>query len=286
MKAVFSIWLSLVVLPGWSQTDTTGVNHKRLTALVTTTAIGYGGSLLALNQLWYAQYPRQSFRFFNDAAEWKQIDKVGHLYSSFQISHAAARTLQWANVPQRKAALWGSVAAFAMTSSIEVFDGFSAGYGASASDLAANFLGSALFLAQATTWGEVRVHPKFSFHRTSLARMRPELLGSGLHEEFIKDYNGQTYWLSVDMDKFLLFPKWLNVSVGYGAHDMTRGVPLATDALTPYRQYYLGLDFDLTAIRTRSKWVKSLLFVANMIRLPAPAIEFSSRGTKVYAVYF
>lgn len=286
MKALFSVGLLVVALPGWCQRDSSTIDRKRLTALVVTTGLGYTGSLIALNQIWYAQYPRQSFRFFNDAAEWKQVDKVGHLYSSFQLSHAAARTLRWANVSPKKAALWGSVAAFAMTSSIEVFDGFSAGYGASGSDLAANFLGSSLFLAQAAGWGEVRIHPKFSFHRTPLASLRPDLLGSGLHEEFIKDYNGQTYWLSVDMDKFTRFPAWLNVSVGYGAHDMTRGVPLPSDALTPYRQYYLGIDLDLTAIRTRSKWVKSLLFVANMIRLPAPAIEFSSRGAKVYALYF
>jgi hypothetical protein len=242
--------------------------------------------LLALNQVWYAQYPRQSFRFFNDATEWQQVDKVGHFYSAFQVSHAVTRTLQWTQLPRNQAAWWGSVTAFAMTSSIEVLDGFSAGYGASASDLAANFLGSGLFLTQGLYWNEVRIQPKFSFHRTSLASQRPELLGNGLAQELIKDYNGQTYWLSFDMDKFIRFPAWLNVSIGYGAHDMIRGVPLSTDAITPYRQYYLGLDFDLTAIRTRSKWVKSLLFVANMIRLPAPAIEFSSRGTKVYALYF
>jgi hypothetical protein len=272
--------------PAFCQSDTAQINRQRLRGLVAATTVGYVGSLVALNQLWYAQYPRQSFRFFNDAAEWKQVDKVGHLYSSFFISHAAARTLQWANVPARKAAVWGSVAAFAMTSSIEVFDGFSAGYGASATDLSANFLGSALFVTQALVWNEVRIQPKFSFHRTSLASQRPDLLGNGLHEEWLKDYNGQTYWLSFDMDKFTRFPAWLNISLGYGAHDMIRGVPLPTDALTPYRQYYIGIDFDLTAIRTQSKFLKSLLFVANMIRLPAPAIEFSQRGTKLYALYF
>lgn len=286
MKAATSLLLMFCCARAAGQPVPEAPDKTRLTVLISASSIGYTGSLVALNEVWYAQYPRQSFRFFNDAREWQQMDKVGHLYSAFQLSNVASRTLKWARVSPAKTALWGSVAAFAMTSSIEIFDGFSAGYGASASDLAANFLGSSLYLAQEAAWGEVRIQPKFSFHRTALAPERPELLGNGLHEELIKDYNGQTYWLSFDMDKFMRFPKWLNLCVGYGAHDMVRGIPQPGDSFTPYRQFYLGLDFDVNAIPTRSKWVRSLLFVANMIRLPAPAIEFARNRTRIHGFYF
>lgn len=286
MKAVFSVVFLLLAWPAAGQSDSAGVARNRIRPVVAVTAVGYFGSMAALNEVWYAQYPRQSFRFFNDGPEWKQIDKVGHFYSTFHVSRTAAQALRWAHVTPEKAVLWSSVAAFAMISSIEVFDGFSAGYGASASDLAANCLGASFFFFQQSRWSEVRIHPKFSFHRTPLARLRPELLGNGLHEELLKDYNGQTYWLSFDMNKFTRFPAWLNICVGYGAEDMIRGRPQPADSFSPYRQYYLGLDFDLTGIRTRSKWVKSLLFVANLIRLPAPAIAFSRRNTKVHLLYF
>ena len=53
----------------------------------------------------------------------------------------------------------------------------------------------------------IRIYPKFSFHRTDYAPLRPDVLGDGLAEEIFKDYNGQTYWLSFDMDKFIKFPK-------------------------------------------------------------------------------
>jgi hypothetical protein len=107
--------------------------------------------------------------------------------------------------------------------------------------------------------------------------------------EIFKDYNGQTHWLSFDMDKFLPFPRWLNLAAGYGAE----GMVYARDAQNleagypgAYRQFYLSIDFDLRAIRSRSKAVNTLIFIASMIKLPAPALEFSPKGTKFHAFYF
>ncbi|MBA4058134.1 MAG: DUF2279 domain-containing protein, partial [Marivirga sp.] len=104
-----------------------------------------------------------------------------------------------------------------------------------------------------------------------------------------KDYNGQTYWLSFDMDKFIRFPKWLNLAGGYGAEGMIYARDeqnIAAGYPPAYRQYYISIDFDLRAIKTRSKALNTLIFIASMIRLPAPAIEFSSKGTKFHAFYF
>ncbi|NJM25235.1 MAG: DUF2279 domain-containing protein, partial [Bacteroidia bacterium] len=59
-----------------------------------------------------------------------------------------------------------------------------------------------------------------------------------------------------------------------------------TNGLSPYRQYYLSLDIDLTAIRTRSKFLKTVIFVANMIKIPSPAVSFSKEGTRWHVLYF
>jgi hypothetical protein len=40
--------------------------------------------LVGLNQLWYA-YARSDFHFINDNAEWLQMDKAGHIYSSYHL---------------------------------------------------------------------------------------------------------------------------------------------------------------------------------------------------------
>jgi hypothetical protein len=265
------------------------VNKKRLRALTITSVAVYSGSLAGLNHLWYKDTDRQSFRFFNDNAEWKQVDKLGHFYSAFYLSYAASRGLQWSHVPASKADLIGAIAGFAVLVPIEIFDGFSDAYGASTGDLIADAAGAAFYLGQTRLWKQVRIYPKFSFQRTGYAPIRPTVLGDGLTSEILKDYNGQTYWLSVDMDKFIRFPKWLNLAAGYGAQGMIYARDrqnIEAGYRDPYRQYYLSLDFDLSAIKTRSKVVKTLIFVANMIKIPAPAIEFSSRGTRFHALHF
>jgi hypothetical protein len=49
------------------------------------------------------------------------------------------------------------------------------------------------------------------------------VLGSSLAEQMLKDYNGQTYWLSVNLHSFYKNPKWLNLAIGYGANGMLTG---------------------------------------------------------------
>ena len=264
------------------------VNKRRLKTVIIGSGVAYTGSMIALSSVWYSQYDKEPFHFFNDAHEWKQMDKMGHFYSAFQLSSICSRTLQWSGLPNKKSDLAGTLTSFAIISSIEVLDGFSAGYGASVSDLAANAFGAGFYFGQQLAWKEVRIYPKYSFHRTSYAQQRPETLGNGFFEEVIKDYNGQTYWFSFDIDKFLRFPKWLNLSLGYGA----QGMLYANDAnnvnqnFMPYRQYFIGIDFDLTAIKSRSKLINSLVYVANMIKLPAPALEISQGKVKGHLFYF
>ena len=271
-----------------AQTDSIQLKRRQLNTFMIASGAAYTAGLVTLNHVWYKDTERRSFRFFNDNAEWKQADKAGHFFASFYLSDVPARMLKGYGVDEKKANLLGALSGFLLTLPIEVFDGFSDGYGASVGDVVADAAGPAFFLGQQLLWQEIRVHPKFSFHRTGYAPLRPELLGDNLISEIVKDYNGQTYWLSFDLDKFTTFPKWLNLAVGYGAQEMiyARDTPNVVRGLNPHRQYYLALDLDLSGIKTRSKLVKTLLYVANTIRLPAPAIEFSAGGTKFHSFYF
>lgn len=278
-----AVFLLLPVITHFSasaqEQDSLQINRKRLNTFVIGSAAGYGIALAGLNYLWYKDTEQQPFRFFNDNAEWKQVDKLGHFYSAFYLSYGTSAALRWCNVPAKKADVWGALTGFLVLVPIEVFDGFSEAYGASSGDLLADAAGPAFFIGQKMLWDEVRLVPKFSFRRTGYAALRPALLGDGIASEILKDYNGQTYWLSADMDKFMPFPKWLNLAAGYGAQGMVyaRDAQNRSAGYQAYRQYYLGLDLDLTAVRTRSKALKTLLFIASCIRLPAPAIEFSRK---------
>jgi hypothetical protein len=268
--------------------DTVGVNKKRLRTFVIASGVGYGATLAGLHQLWYKDSPSQAFRFFNDNAEWKQVDKLGHFYSAYYFSYGTSAALRWCNLPPKKADILGAVTGFLVLLPIEILDGHSQAYGASAGDLTANALGSSFFLGQQLLWHEQRLRPKFSFHHTPYSGMRPNVLGDNGLSEIFKDYNGQTYWISADMDKFIRFPKWLDVSVGYGAHGMfyARDSENADIGLESYRQFYLSVDLDLQAIPTKSKVLRALLFVAGTIKFPAPAIEFSRGKAAFHPLYF
>ncbi|MBN8575350.1 MAG: DUF2279 domain-containing protein [Cytophagales bacterium] len=281
----------LLCLPwaGYAQPDSVQTIHrKRQHWVIGSSATAYTGSMVFLSSAWYSQYKRQSFRFFNDAAEWKQMDKVGHTFSAFHIAAIGSATWQWAGKTKPQADRIATLTSFAIMSSIEILDGFSAGYGASATDLAANALGAGLYLGQQKIWNETRLYPKFSFQRTAFAPQRPGTLGHGLAEEILKDYNGQTYWLSVDADKFFRFPKWLNFSLGYGAEGMLYASDQANlqAGLKPYRKYFVGLEVDLTAFKSRSKFLNSVLFALNTIRIPGPALQFSKGTVKRHLFYF
>jgi len=272
------------------------LHKKRLNTVIVSEAFIGSATLVALNQAWYADYPRSDFHFINDNAEWLQMDKAGHVFSAYHLGSFGANALKWSGADKKSQLLYGSTLGLTFLTAVEVFDGFSANWGASLGDVAANVSGTALFVSQELLWDEQRIVPKFSFHTTPYASARPNVLGSSFSEQILKDYNGQTYWLSANIHSFFksskVVPKWLNVAVGYGAEGMITGkdefvntVFLPTDKR--YRQFYLSLDVDLTKIETKSHFIKTILTVFNTIKIPAPTFEIKGLGgTKFHWVYF
>jgi hypothetical protein len=292
MKTGSKALIFLILLPGYllAQTDSLHrmVNHKRLRAVAITGSAVYATGVAGLSAVWYRDIPRQRFAFFNDNAEWKQVDKLGHFCSSVYLSLWTSQAMRWCQVPERKADRIGALTGFLVMLPIEVLDGFSTGYGASTGDLLANAGGAAFFYGQKLLWNELRIYPKFSFHQSDYAHLRPGMLGDGFLQEALKDYNGQTYWLSFDMDKFMTFPRWLNLAIGYGAEGMVfaRDEQNRDAGYHPVRQYYLSLDVDLSVIKTRSRVLKTLLGGINLLKFPAPTLEFSEKGIRFFPAYF
>jgi len=290
MRLAALLFLSFLLTAKAHAFQNDSIPNKRLNKVLTVGGITYGATIIGLSQVWYKEQGLGSFKFFNDNAEWNQVDKVGHFYSTYQFSRIGDELLQWAGVEEKKAAFWSSVAGTGLLIPIEILDGFSPDFGFSYGDMIANAAGSAFYLGQDLLWNEQRIKPKFSYHKTSLAKVSPDLLGGGLPEELIKDYNGQTYWLSVDIHAFAKdsnFPKWLNLAVGYGAQDMVRGREFQNQAAgyNSYRQLYLALDLDLSYIETDKKWLKTLLFILDGIHIPAPALELSS-NSKFHSFFY
>jgi hypothetical protein len=266
---------------------------KRLTQAAAGMALGYTAGLYVLSKTWYSESAKTRFHFFNDNAEWRQLDKAGHFWGAFHEGRLGIDALRAARVPEKKAVWYGGLLGFVLQSPIEWLDGYAGDYGASGGDLAANALGALALISQELTWGEVRIRPEYSFHRTRWAPLRPHVLGKGLTEELLKDYNGHTYWLAADVAAFLPaqtpYPHWLNLAVGYGAEQMVFGDPVVNRqaGYAAYRQYYLALDFNFRQVKTRHKWLQRALWLLDMVHLPAPAVEYNRRqGFKLHPIYF
>ena len=250
-------------------------------------------SLLALNQLWYADFDRSKFRTVNDSDEWLQMDKLGHVYSSYQMSRLGAESMNWAGVDEKGQLIYSAALSLTFLTTVEVFDGFSKEWGFSWSDIAANFAGTGLYVGQELLWNEQRITPKFSFHRTKYAKQRPDKLGENFLEEILKDYNGETQWYSVNLHSFFKeskLPKWLNIAVGYGAEGMLTGRNEPENMLFEpqdrYRQYYLSLDIDLSRIKTNSNVLKTVFSLLNTLKVPFPTLEFNSKNKLVFHLLY
>lgn len=271
------------------------LNHiRKNTVLISEIAVG-AGTLIGLNQLWYADYPRSNFHFINDNSDWLQMDKAGHAFSSYHLGRLSSEMLKWSGLSKRKQLLYVSGVGFVFLTAVEVLDGYSSQWGASTGDIIANASGTALYVSQELIWNEQRISPKFSFHTTKYADLRPDVLGSSFSEQILKDYNGQTYWLSFNLYSFAKgtkIPKWLNLAVGYGAEAMISANQknnsiYSSTGTRPFRQFYLSLDINLTKINTNSSLLKTLFSVINTIKVPAPTIEFKRfNDVKYHLIYF
>ena len=127
-----------------------------------------------------------------------------------------------------------------------------------------------------------------------------ELYGANLQERMLKDYNGQTYWLSANLKSFFpktKLPPWLNLAVGYGAEGMfggtenkwvqeSTGQAFDRTDIARVRQWYLSPDIDFTRIKTRKAWLKTTFRVLNAFKMPAPAMVLSNGRLRFHALYF
>lgn len=253
------------------------------------TAAGGGvliaGSLISLDQAWYSKYDRVPFHFFDDGGEWQGMDKVGHAFATYTVGRWGSALLGWCGT-SRKTRIWaGGTVGLAYLTAVEYLDGRSSGWGFSSWDMAANVGGTALFIGQELGWKEQRIVLKYSAHLTDLAIQRPEVLGDGLSERILKDYNGCTYWLSVNPRAFGAdaLPCWLDLAAGYGADGMLH----ADGDPGQYRQYYFSPDIALARIPTKSRFWRTVLHALDCIKVPMPALEFRSDGKVVaHALYF
>ena len=269
--------------------------RDRFTQVMVTESLLFAATSVGLYYLWYKKFPKSRFHHFNDRHEWLQVDKLGHATAAYNIASIQYDLMRWSGVSPNDAILTASLTSLAYMGIIEVMDGFSRDWGYSHSDMLANLSGTALFAAQQYSWGAQRINLKMSARYTPFAQQNEALLGNNFASRLLKDYNGQTYWLSFNLSSFLPaatnIPRWTQVSLGYGATGMIHakernGSLFSGDQTNRYRRFFLAPDVDWSRINT-SDLPAAGMHLTRFIKTPAPAIEFNTQQKiKFKWIYF
>jgi len=299
MKYLFFTFLFFIQFASTSQSNffvkSDSLNSGRFVSISSGIALTWGLGSIGMYETWYSDYPSSKFHTFNDAQNWLQMDKMGHFYTTNKFSMVTADLFQWSGLSNRRSALIGASVGLGLQTTLEVMDGYSSGWGFSWSDMTFNIAGALSFAAQQVFWEEQRFIFKFSYQPTPYAAIRPLILGSTFTESFLKDYNGQTYWMSFSPASFFKsskIPKWICLSLGYSVdqklvgdeeeyYDLTSGISYHSQ-----REYIFSLDIDFTKIEVNRPVLKALFKQLNHIKVPFPAIIYSNGRFSGQGLYF
>ncbi len=263
------------------------------------TSVGIGsfwsGSMIGLSQVWYSEVDKEPWHTFDDSRNWLQMDKAGHFYISHKITQFCRDKYVWSGVDNKTSTWIGAGISIGYQTTFEFFDAYSAEWGFSWSDVAANTLGTLSYSAQSLIWEEERIIPKFSYAPTDYAAIRPEVLGSTFSESLLKDYNGQTYWLSFSPATFFKdskIPKWACISFGYSVDGKLKGdTEVYADASSgtiyqSQREFLLSLDIDFSRLPIKRPWLKAVVKQLNYVKIPFPALRLSGGNLDGSLLYF
>ena len=263
--------------------------NKKLNTLVFFKVGTYSAGIYAMNELWYKNYPKSNFHFINDNSSWLQMDKMGHAATSYYFGVNGIKLYKWAGLEENKAIWIGGLTGTFYNTIIEILDGYSANWGASVGDLVANSFGSLFAISQELYWRQQKILIKYSYSKSEISSENVSLFGENYFERIFKDYNGQTYWLSFNINSLFAnqstdIPNWLNLAVGHSAKNMFNPSNSTNDGR--YRQFLLSLDIDLMRIKNKNKFLNVMSNFFGYVKIPFPTIELSKNKFSFHPLYF
>ena len=246
------------------------------TSLISSSALSYFG----LYQLWYKEYPATSFHFFNDLHEWNYMDKIGHVCTAYHLNKFTYNLLSSQKI--NKPLLKSSIYSFAYMLGIEAFDAFYQKWGFSNYDLISNGIGTFIFAIQQKTIQNQIINIKFSSHQSNIAHCRPNLLGKNAVEQVFKDYNGQTYWVTLNIHEIfkqrINILRYINLAIGYSIEGFTGARNnnvidcncIECENLNRKSSVLLSLDLNLESLKGKNRLLDLLIKPFSILKIPAP----------------
>ena len=260
------------------------VDYLRLSSMLGAIAIVNTVGYTYQRKVWYTEETTvfHSLEFINDWNKYQQMDKFGHFTDAYFTSDLSAKIYRWSGLSGNSSVWYGALTGWLWMLEIEVSDAFMAEWGFSWGDMLANTAGSAFFVLQQFNYDALGgIQPKISWHKSEAWK---EMRYHKDPQALIEDYEGMTFWLTVNPHHYFPdswkknYSEWLaplGLAIGVSAKDIG-WYPWAG-----YKEYFIGLDVDLKKLPIwgDSGLMKFITSEINFLRLPLPTIRFSSQGT-------
>ncbi len=218
------------------------------------------------NNMWWKGKPAKFHT--NWQQDWTYAlgsDKIGHFFFGNLVSTIYKNSFKWIGFSSKHSYLYAGLFTFAYQTFLEIRDGFSKQYGFSWGDFAANSLGSMYLYMQYNYPPLKNFNLKISYFPS--ARFR-----NGSNAYITDDYESTYHWLSINIKKLLpnkwgkYFPNFINIALGHGVKGLD-------NLKFGKHEIFVAVDWNLQAIKTKSKLLKSLLEILNKYHFPSPAIK-------------
>lgn len=266
----------------FSATDSTRIHPYRLAAMSAVTAGYIGGIYVKLKNTWWSDQTRP-FHAVTDFDYARNIDKMGHFYGGIVHADLIATGLRWSGVRPGPSLLYGAGLSGIFYVAVELKDGFSPRWGFDVADLGTSLAGAAYPYLQYSFPALQDFSFKWSYIPTTESKYLKK--NGGRAWVFSDDYEGQTFWLSVNARRFMpasvrrYWPKFLNLAAGAAAENLaekSRGnlVLLVAPDIDFEKLIPGDGDFALTVKRA-----------LNLVHPPLPAVRVSP-NVVWYGLYF
>ncbi len=221
------------------------------TGILAASAVGL--HILQYNSWWAKD--RQPFHVYDDPVYKANFDKFGHIFGAYYASHFFKEAYQWSGLDSARSDLIASLSGAIYEFYVEIEDGYGKDWGFSPGDATADILGATFFLLRNRIDFLRNFQYKwFYFPSQQILKGNADIPGQSLNP--IDDYGGQSYWVTVDINRMLpesakrYWPSWLMLAFGMGGYNIGNE-STSTDInpeVKPQIAYYLSIDYDLEKV--------------------------------------
>ena len=258
--------------------DTSKFNIKRASISGGLLLSCVGAITLTIDEAYY-QDNRVKFHFAKDAEgnlTWfdnrhRAMDKFGHAFSTSLFSQNIYFLSRWSGYNNKTSSVLASSISIGLLGAMEVWDAHFESWGFSVGDFISNVAGGIYPVLQYNYRPLQNIDYKMSYN--FLADKSPD---PGIH-----DYEHMTFWLTFnprgfsDSKYIKWFPNWINFAAGIGLDSYS----------SQKRDFYIGLDYNLKRIKTKSLLLNQIIAFLDRFHFPAPAIRISP-NTIYYGLFF